>query len=105
MFTSPCCTSAELPFSCCGSVAALPALTNYNEHVAKKNISRVKLSYGVSFAPLCPLSRVLSDSKLLLSAGLGTCRRASAVTRWAPSLESYVRRVWHYWLLCQLGVY
>ena len=28
------CTSADLFFSCCGSVAALPALANCNEHVA-----------------------------------------------------------------------
>jgi hypothetical protein len=30
------CTSADLFFSCCGSVAALPALANCNEHVAKE---------------------------------------------------------------------
>jgi hypothetical protein len=36
----PRCTSAGLFFSCCGSVAALPALANCNEHVAKTNITR-----------------------------------------------------------------
>jgi hypothetical protein len=36
--TLPRCKPAELPFSCCGSVAAL-ALTNYNEHVAEENVT------------------------------------------------------------------
>jgi len=30
----PCCASAELFFSCCESIAALPALANCNGHVA-----------------------------------------------------------------------
>jgi hypothetical protein len=34
----PSISSAELPFSCCGSVAAL-ALANCNEHVAEANIT------------------------------------------------------------------
>jgi hypothetical protein len=36
----PRCASAELLFSCFGSVAALPALENCNGHVPKTNISR-----------------------------------------------------------------
>jgi hypothetical protein len=39
IFTLPRCVSADLFFSCCESVAALP-LANCNEHVAEKNISR-----------------------------------------------------------------
>ena len=35
-FALPRCTSTELFFFCCGSVAALPALANCNEHVTKK---------------------------------------------------------------------
>jgi hypothetical protein len=38
MFTLLRCTSAELFFSCCESVAAL-ALANYNEHEAEANIT------------------------------------------------------------------
>jgi hypothetical protein len=38
IFTLPRCSSAELLFSCCDSVAAL-ALANCNEHVAEKNIT------------------------------------------------------------------
>jgi hypothetical protein len=37
-FSLPRCTSAELLFSCCSSVAAL-ALANCNEHVAEVNIT------------------------------------------------------------------
>jgi hypothetical protein len=40
VFTLPRCTSSELFFSCCESVAALPVLANFNERVAKTNISR-----------------------------------------------------------------
>ena len=39
IFTLPCCTSAEMFFSCCDSAAAL-ALANCNELVAEANISR-----------------------------------------------------------------
>jgi hypothetical protein len=38
IFTLPRCTSAELFFTCCNSVAAL-ALANCNEHVAEANIT------------------------------------------------------------------
>jgi hypothetical protein len=38
IFTFPRCTSAEVFFSCYGSVAVL-ALANCNEHVAKANIT------------------------------------------------------------------
>jgi hypothetical protein len=38
IFTLPRCTSAELFFSCFGSVAAL-ALANCSEHVAEENIT------------------------------------------------------------------
>jgi hypothetical protein len=36
----PNCTSPELVFSCCGSVAVLPALANCDEHVARTLTSR-----------------------------------------------------------------
>ena len=39
ILTLPSCTSAELFFFCCDSVAALPALANCNEHVTKTKIS------------------------------------------------------------------
>jgi hypothetical protein len=38
IFALPRCTSAELFFSSCDSVAAL-ALTKYNEHIAEENIT------------------------------------------------------------------
>jgi hypothetical protein len=41
----PRCTSAELFFSWCDSIAALPALTNCNENTAKINISSREFSH------------------------------------------------------------
>jgi hypothetical protein len=53
IFTIPCCLSAELFFSCCASVAALPALANCNEHVAKTSVTG---SHSPTHSALCTAS-------------------------------------------------
>jgi hypothetical protein len=42
MLTLPRYISAVSFFSCCGSVVALPALADRNDHVAKTNISQLR---------------------------------------------------------------
>jgi hypothetical protein len=118
----PRCTSSELFFSCCSSVAALSALENCNGLVEKPNISRPRAPTpsALCTAPkarqvgvvkqLDPPLRDTCDRHFLLPVPntnchtkfatflrpphrrfppASTCRRASAVTKWALNVRRW----------------
>jgi hypothetical protein len=66
-------------FSCCDSVAALPALVNYNGHVPKTSISR---PHPLAFSALCtaPAAREVGVVKPLCSLARDTRARATGIS-------------------------
>jgi hypothetical protein len=70
MFTLSRCTSAELYFSCCGSVVALPALANCSDHVAETNIRNHARQHPARFARRPQLERLEWLNHLFLVFGI-----------------------------------
>jgi hypothetical protein len=79
VFILPLCNSAELFFSSCGCDAALPALANFNGHVAKTNISRQRPPTP-SALRTAPTARELKVVKPLRSTARDTSTRATGTS-------------------------